>query len=257
VRRMALAVALAAAVGASAAVPAHADAPDQSAVRGSLTVFAASSLTEAFTAIGKSFERRYPRAHVTFSFNASSTLVTQIEQGAPADVFASADTATMQQLLDGGRVADHGSLVFTKNRLEIAVERGNPRHIRTLADTVKSGTTLVLCAPEVPCGKFARQAYAKAKVHLPDVPTGANVKDTLTKVTLGEADAAVVYITDVRAAKGSITGVKIPDTQNVVATYPIAPIVGASNPVTAKAFALYVDSSADQRILRRFGFLPR
>ena len=232
-----------------------------SEVTGPLTVFAASSLTEAFTAIGEKFERKYPGTDLTFSFSSSSTLATQIQQGAPADVFASADIENMQKLLESGQVPEGGGrdgklIVFARNRLAIAVERGNPKEIATLADTVEDDVTLVLCAPEVPCGKLAREAYEKAGVTLPDVPSGANVKDTLTKVVLGEADAAVVYVTDVRAAGGDVTGVRIPDRDNVVASYPISPIEGAENGVTAKAFSLYVGSKAGQRILREHGFLP-
>lgn len=225
------------------------------AVEGTVTVLAASSLTEAFTAIGTAFERKYPDVTATFSFNSSSTLATQVEQGAPADVFASADEANMTRLEDAGLVGDGDGAVFARNRLAIAVEPGNPKKITTLADTVARGVTLVLCAPEVPCGKFALEAYGNAGIEVPQVATGANVKDTLSKVALGEADAAVVYVTDVKAAKGDVDGVKIPSAQNVVARYPVAPVAGAPNPVAAKAFALFVESKAGQKILRRFGFL--
>lgn len=239
-----------------AVVPGVASTRRGSTVTGAVTVFAASSLTEAFTAIGEKFERKYPGTDVTFSFNSSSTLATQIRQGAPADVFASADVENMHALVKSEHVVTDGAVEFARNRLAIAVEPGNPKTIESLADTVKDGVTLVLCAPEVPCGKFARQAYEEAGLALPEVPTGANVKDTLTKVVLGEADAAVVYVTDVKAANGDVTGVKIPDAQNVVATYPIAPLADVSNPVAAKAFTQYVGSKAGQKILRRFGFLP-
>lgn len=245
-------VALAALVAAPATATATGT-PD--AVEGAVTVLGASSLTEAFTAIGKAFERKYPDASVTFSFNSSSTLATQIEQGAPADVFASADEANMTRLEDAGLVAAGDGQVFARNRLAIAVEPGNPKKIKTLADTVADDVILVLCAPEVPCGKFALEAYGNAGIDVPQVPTGVNVKDTLAKVALGEADAAIVYVTDVKAAKGDVDGVKILTSQNVVARYPVAPLADAPNPVAAKAFALFVDSKAGQRILRRFGFL--
>ncbi len=221
---------------------------------GSITVFAASSLTEAFTKIGKDFEKKHPDATVTFSFNSSSTLETQIEQGAPTDVFASADDANMQKLVDADAIAGDPA-VFARNRLEIAVEPRNPKKIESLADTVKGGVTLVLCVSEVPCGKYARQAYDKAGVSVPPVPTAENAKATLSKVTLGEADAAVVYVTDVKAAKGDASGVKIPAAQNVVAVYPIAPLVDAQDGPLAKAFIRYVLSSSAQRTLGRFGFL--
>lgn len=226
-----------------------------SAVHGSVTVLAASSLTEAFTKVGHDFERKYPGTDVTFSSNSTATLVTQIQQGAPVDVFASADESNMQKLVDSGQVIKHAPVVFARNRLEIAVEPGNPKKIKTLADTLKPDVTLVLCAPEVPCGKYALEAYGNAGLAAPQVPTGANVKDTLSKVSLGEADAAIVYVTDVEAAKGDVDGVTIPSKDNVIATYPIAPVAGAANPVAAKAFAQYVTSKAGQRILRRYGFL--
>ncbi|MEX0666157.1 MAG: molybdate ABC transporter substrate-binding protein [Acidimicrobiia bacterium] len=229
-------------------------------VGGPLNVFAASSLTEAFAAIGEKFERKNPDADITFNFSSSSTLATQIEQGAPADVFASADVRTMDRLVAGGQVPEGGGRggdvpVFARNRLAIAVALGNPKKIKTLADTLDGRVTLVLCAPEVPCGKYAMQAYENAGLTVPQVPTGASAKDTLAKVSLGEADAAVVYVTDVEAASGDVDGVKIPDRDNVNALYPISPIVNSPNERGGKAFIIYVQSKAGQRILRRFGFL--
>ena len=146
-------------------------------------------------------------------------------------------------------------MIFARNVLEIAVAKGNPKKIKTLADTVKPGVQLVLCAPTVPCGKFALQAYQKAGVTVPQVPTGQDVKDTLSKVTLGAADTAVVYVTDVKSAKGQVSGVVIPTTQNVVASYPIAVVKSAQNPATASAFVSYVTSKAGQATLLKFGFL--
>jgi molybdate transport system substrate-binding protein len=145
--------------------------------------------------------------------------------------------------------------VFARNRLAIAVAPGNPKTIKTLGDTLASDVTLVLCAPEAPCGKYALEAYANAELHVPTVPTGANAKDTLAKVTLGEADAAVVYVTDVRSAGDDVDRVTIPAAENVIATYPIAPLASAANGPAAKAFALFVESKVGQRILKRFGFL--
>jgi molybdate transport system substrate-binding protein len=222
--------------------------------QGEITVLAASSLTEAFTQIGTDFETANPDASVTFSFNASSTLVTQIQQGVPADVFASADESNMDKLVDGGQVTA-APTVFAHNRLSIAVAPGNPKHIKTLADTVDPEVTLVLCAPEVPCGKFAVEAYGNAGLDVPAVPYAANVKDAVSKVALGEADAAIVYTTDVKAAKGDIVRVKIPTKVNVLATYPAAPIETSQNPSTAKAFVKYLASTKGQATLRKFGFL--
>lgn len=252
--RLAGAVVLTAALAIGATAPAGAAAP--STVNGTVTVLGASSLTEAFTEMGQRFEHKYPDVAVVFSFNSSTTLVTQVQQGAPADVIATADELNMQKLVDGGQVASKSPLVlFARNRLAIAVAPGNPMKIKTLADTLDPDVTLVLCAPEAPCGKYALEAYAKADLPALSVPTGANAKDTLTKVILGEADAAVVYVTDVQAGRSDVQGVKIPDAKNVIARYPIAPIVGAENPIGAKAFAVFVQSRAGQKILRRFGFL--
>jgi molybdate transport system substrate-binding protein len=221
---------------------------------GSITVSAASSLTEAFNQLGRQFERRYKGATVTFNFGSSTTLEAQVEQGAPVDVFASADTANMDKLVAAGHVSGK-PVVFARNRLEIAVAKGNPKKIKTLADTLKSGVQLVLCAATVPCGRFARQAYQAAGLSLPAVPVGQDVKDTLSKVSLGAADAAVVYVTDVKAAKGQVAGVAIPVAQNVVATYPVAVVKGAANPATAKAFMSYVTGPAGRATLTKFGFL--
>jgi molybdate transport system substrate-binding protein len=227
-----------------------------STVTGDVTVLAASSLAEAFAEIGELYEQRHAGTEVTFSFGSSATLATQFEQGAPADVFASADEVNMDKLLDADLVAAGEPETFARNRLAIAVELGNPEDISTLADTVADDLILVLCAPEVPCGRYALDAYAEAGIDVPTVPTGANAKDTLTKVSLGEADAAVVYVTDVRAAGDDVDLVRIPARHNVVATYPIAVLDDAPNPRAASAFVQLVQSKAGQRILRNHGFLP-
>lgn len=222
---------------------------------GSITVFAAASLTEAFTKIGADFEKRHPDTDIVFSFNSSSTLATQIEQGAPVDVFASADVESMHRTVGGQNAGVNGSFFFARNRLAIAVEPGNPKKITSLADTVDADVILVLCAPEVPCGKYALRAYEKAGVTVPDGPTAENAKATLSKVALGEADAAVVYVTDVAAAKQDVSGVSIPKSQNVIARYPIASLPQSENKPLAHAFVRYVLSKTGQRTLKRFGFL--
>lgn len=221
---------------------------------GELTVAAASSLTEAFGHIGDDFEEEYDDMTVTFNFSSSSTLATQLAEGAPGDVFASADVANMDKLSDTDGVRSK-AVIFAANRLEIAVEPGNPKKIRSLADTVDADVQLVLCAAEVPCGKYALDAYRKAGVEVPPVPTGLTAKDTLSKVALGEADAAVVYVTDVHAARRDVEGVKIPTKQNVLAEYPIAVVASAENPAAAKAFVKFVLSTAGQATLRKFAFL--
>jgi molybdate transport system substrate-binding protein len=221
---------------------------------GAITVLAASSLTESFEQLGEEFERRHPDADFEFSFAASSELVAQIQQGAPADVFASADEANMQKVVDSGDVTAEPT-TFTRNRLVIAVEEGNPRDIRGLGDLDEPGLVVVLCAQQVPCGKFADDALANAGVSVTPDSHAENVKAALTPVELGEADAAIVYLTDVEAS-GKVEGVDIPDDQNVIAAYPIAPLAAGGNPYAARAFVRFVRSTAGQGVLREFGFLP-
>jgi molybdate transport system substrate-binding protein len=251
-RRFATIVLLAAALTTGAATASSGG--GQATPDGDITVSAASSLTEAFEQIREDFQEGYDGTTVTFNFGSSSTLEAQLEQGAPADVFASADTANMQKLAGAGGVRGR-PVVFARNRLQIAVEPGNPKRIKGLADTLAEDVQLVLCAAEVPCGKYAAEAYAKAGLEVPEVPTGLTAKDTLSKVALGEADAAVVYVTDVKAAKGDVRGVAIPDRDNVVARYPIAVVSASENVATAKAFVRYVTSTRGQKTLRSFGFL--
>jgi molybdate transport system substrate-binding protein len=238
----------------SASATASAGHVEASKPTGSITVSAASSLTEVFNQLGRQFQKQYKGTTVTFNFGSSSTLETQIQQGAPADVFASADTANMDKLSTAGDVSGK-PVVFARNLLEIAVAKGNPKKIKTLADTLKPGVQLVLCAATVPCGKFALQAYQQAGLTVPRVPTGQDVKATLSNVSLGTADAAIVYVTDVKSAKGQVAGVLIPAAQNVVATYPIAVVKASSNAATAQAFVKYIASPAGKATLLKFGFL--
>ena len=222
---------------------------------GEITVFAAASLTESFDAMAKQFQKKYPDVDVRFSYDASSNLATQINQGAPADVFASADADNLQKTIDAGGVTPP-PVVFAKNRLEIAVEKGNPKQIKSLADLQKPGLIVVLCADQVPCGKYAAQSLAMAGVTVSPASKEENAKATLSKVSIGEADASIVYVTDVRAAKGTTSGVKIPDKGNVIATYPIGVVKDSQNTAAAKAWVKFVRSEEGQAILRKFGFLP-
>ena len=222
---------------------------------GEVTVFAASSLTESFTAVAKQFEKKQPHVTVKFDFDSSANLAAQIQQGAPADVFASADEANIQKVVDSGHVTTK-PVVFAKNRLEIAVEKGNPKKIKGLADLDKSGLVVVLCADAVPCGKYAAEAFANAGVTVRPASKEENAKATLSKVSLGEADASVVYVTDVQAAKGGVSGVKIPDRQNVIATYAIAVTKDSRSSAAAKTWVQFIESKTAQTTLRRFGFLP-
>jgi molybdate transport system substrate-binding protein len=221
---------------------------------GKLQVFAAASLTEAFTALGKSFESEHPGVKVEFNFGASSALARQIDQGAPADVFASADEANMAAVTDAGDAADPKP--FARNRLAILVEKGNPKKIAGLADTARPGVVLVLCAPQVPCGRYAAAAYAKAGVTPKPASLEDNVKGVVAKVTLGEADAGIVYVTDARAAGENAATVAVDnaDSPDLEAVYPIAVTSHAKNPA-ARAWVDFVLSRAGQRALGSFGFL--
>jgi len=220
--------------------------------RGSITVLAAASLKESFTAIGKAFETANPGTAVTFGFGASSTLAQQIVQGAPADVFASASGKNMQQVVDAKAATDPRP--FAKNVLEIAVPPDNPGKITSLADLAKPGVKVALCQPLVPCGYLAQKVLAKAKVPVAPVTLEADVKATLTKVQLGEVDAGVVYVTDVKAAGDKVLGVPIPQDVNLATTYPIAALSGSANPDLAKAFVQYVLSGPAKAELTEAGF---
>jgi molybdate transport system substrate-binding protein len=226
-----------------------------SALTGSLNVFAASSLTEAFNSVKSSLSSSNPNLDLTLNYGGSQMLVTQITQGQPADVFASADQKNMQKLIDRGLVET--PQVFAHNLLEIAVAPGNPKHITGLADLEKPGVTLVLGDKSVPVGKYARQAFTKAG--LPEPQPASNeldVKSVMEKVTSGEADAAVVYQTDVKAAGDKVMGIEIPANQNVLATYPIAALKGSKNLAAAEAFVKEIVSGSGQQALTDAGFLP-
>jgi molybdate transport system substrate-binding protein len=225
-------------------------------VSGTITVSAAASLTEAFTKMGTDFQKRNPDATVTFNFGSSATLAQQIQGGAPADVFASADGANMQKLVNGGEVTAEPT-VFASNLLTIVVKPGNPKNVKSLADLPKLDV-VSLCGETVPCGKYADQILTGAGVTIDPskVTRGADVKATLTAVTTGDADAAIVYVTDAKTAGSSVASVSIPTWQNAYAIYPIAPIAASANQDLANACIEYTVSPAGQRTLKSFGFLP-
>jgi len=216
-------------------------------------VLAASSLTEAFEVVAERFERAHPEIELELSFAASSELAVQIAQGAPADVFAAADEVTMQELVDTGDVAGEPA-AFARNRLAMAVETGNPEAISSLADLAEPELVVVLCAEQVPCGRFADEALERAGVQLTPATRAQNVKAALSLVELGEADAAIVYATDVEG-NPQVERIAMPEDENVVATYPIARLAEAGNDDNARAFVDFVSSSGGQRVLRSFGFL--
>lgn len=264
-RRLLAVLAVAALVGAACgsdddpASGARSEGPSTAAgdgLTGSLVVFAAASLTEAFTQLGAGFEADHPDLEVTFNFAASSALAQQIGEGAPADVVASADEATMAKVTAAGDASDPAT--FARNRLALLVERGNPKGIRTLADLGRSGVVFVVCAPEVPCGRFAAAALSRAKVTANPASLEENVKAVVSRVTLGEADAGIVYATDVRAAGDQAEGVAIDIATDpaLEAVYPIAVTTASANEDAARAWTDHVLSDAGQATLARFGFLP-
>jgi molybdate transport system substrate-binding protein len=224
-------------------------------VSGDLNVSAAASLTAAFTEAGEALEAANDGLKITNNFAGSQALVTQIEEGAPADVFASADEKNMQTLVDKDLVET--PTVFAKNRLQIAVAPGNPKGITTLADLEKDGVILVLADEAVPAGKYARQAFKNAGLPAPEPKSNElDVKSTMAKLTSGEADAAVVYVTDVTAAGDKVEGVDIPYDQNVIAVYPIAVVKASKNKQAAQAYVDAIVKGSGQAKLKEKGFLP-
>ena len=225
------------------------------AVTGDLQVFAASSLTEAFTQMGKDFQAAHPDAKVTFNFAASSALAEQVNQGGPADVIVTADESNMKKVTDPGNAMDPEAIA--RNQLSIIVGKGNPKSITGLKDLEKSGVVFVLCAPEVPCGKFGQKALDMAGVTAKPASLEENVKAVVSKVTLGEADAGIVYVTDVKAAGDKAVGVAVQnaDDPDLQAVYPIAVTKQAKNVDAARAWIDYVLSDEGQATLAKYGFL--
>ena len=222
---------------------------------GTVSVFAAASLTDAFQALGASFQAAHSAVTVKFNFAGTPTLVTQIEQGAPADVFASADTTNMDKLKGDGFTTGRPQ-VFAHNQLEIVVAPGNPKGISGLADLAKPGVIYISEAPTVPAGKYSMQALKTAGVTVTPKSLETDVKSVISKIELGEADAGIVYTTDVTAAGSKVAGVSIPDADNVVATYPMVAVKATNNAAATNAFIAFVLSSAGQAKLQSFGFLP-
>jgi molybdate transport system substrate-binding protein len=217
-----------------------------------IKVFAAASLTAAFTELGAQFTAANGGTRVSFNFAGSQALATQIQQGAPADVFASADVPNMDKVRD--LVGD--PQVFAGNLLQIVVEKGNPKGVKGLDDLAGSDLKVVLAAEEVPAGKYAKQILDRAGVSVRPVSREDNVKAVVTKVSLGEADAGIVYVTDVTAGGDKVEGVDIPEEQNVVATYPIATVKASKAQDKAQAFMDLVRSDLGQQVLENHGFLP-
>jgi molybdate transport system substrate-binding protein len=218
-----------------------------------LFVFAAASLTGTFTSLGKTFEASHPGVKVKFNFGGSSTLAQQITQGAPADVFASASPATMKTVTDAHDAAGTPK-VFVRNRLEIAVPPSNPGKVTALKDLTDPKLKVVECAPQVPCGAAALKALAAAGLKVEPVSQEQDVKAALTKVQLNEADAALVYKTDVKAAAGKVKGIDFPESAKAINDYPIATLAKAPQPGLANQFVQLVTSGQGISVLSQAGF---
>jgi len=221
-------------------------------VSGTVNMFAAASLKEAFTKLGQQFEAAHPGAKIVFNFGPSSGLATQINQGAPADVFASASMKNMDQVVTTG--AANTPTNFASNVLEIAVPAKNPANVTQLSDLAKSGVKVALCQSAVPCGTTAAKVFTKAKLNVVSVTQEVDVKAVLTKVILGEVDAGVVYVTDVRSTGTKVKGIVIPADVNASTEYPIATLTSAPNKATAKAFTDYILSTDGAAVLTAAGF---
>lgn len=238
----------------SAASGSSASGSSSDELSGTVTVFAAASLKESFTTLGKEFEKAHPGTKVTFSFGGSDSLAASITGGAPADVFASASPKTMAIVTDAGD-ASGTPATFVRNQLAIATLPGNPDEIASLEDLTKSGLKVVLCDKEVPCGAAAQKALDASKLKLTPVSYEQDVKAALTKVELKEADAAVVYKTDVHAASDKVEGVEFPESADAINDYPIVRLKDAQNAEAAKAFIELVRSAEGRRVLTGAGFL--
>jgi molybdate transport system substrate-binding protein len=221
-------------------------------VTGTITVFAAASLQGAFTTIGKQFQAAHPGTTVKFSFGPSSGLADQIKSGSPVDVFASASSQNMTQVVSAG---DAGMpQTFAKNIMEVAVPPSNPGHVTSVKNLSKSSVKTALCQPQVPCGFVAMKVFSLADIKVKPVTLQPDVKSVLTQVELNNVDAGMVYVTDVKAAGKKVKGIKIPADDNASTSYPIATIKKSKNMPTAQAFAAYVLSSAGQKVLAGDGF---
>ena len=251
--RRVVVAALALALAGCAAQPAGPRTPDAEALAGSITVFAAASLTGAFTGLARDFESRHPGTTVALNFAGSSDLATQLTEGAPADVFASADEKNMTKATDAGLGVGE-PVDFATNVLEIAVAPGNPDGIDGLADLDDPDVATVVCAPAVPCGAAAAAVATAAGVRLAPVSEESSVTDVLGKVTSGEADAGLVYVTDVRAAGDAVEGIPIAEADRAVNTYPIVALRDSASPAAARAFVAFVAGADGRRVLAAAGF---
>ena len=236
----------------SSSSPTSSGSSASSGATGAITVFAASSLKESFTAIGTAFGAANPGTKVGFNFGASSTLATQITQKAPADVFASASQKTMDTVTTAG--AASGPTVFAVNTMEIATPASPTVPVTSLADLAKPGVKVVICQKDVPCGAAAAKLFTQNNLTVTPVSEEVDVKAVLSKVVLGEADAGIVYVTDVLAAGAKVKGITIPADVNASTTYPIAALSASKSPDLAKAFVDEVRSADGATALTGAGF---
>jgi len=259
VRRAAAALALAATALtlASCATDATDNTPppaDTNALTGNLTIYAAASLRASFDEIATAFEAENPGVSIEpIVSDGSSTLLTQLSEGAPADIFASADAATMTRAVDAGLIAADGAVTFATNSPVIAVPSGNPAHVTTLDDVARADVTVVVCAVQVPCGAAAQTLLANQEVAARPASFEQNVTAVLTKVAAGEADAGLVYRTDVQG-RDDVEGIVPEGAENVVNRYPIAALTASANPDAAAAFVAFVTGERARSILAAHGF---
>ncbi|MCQ8770318.1 molybdate ABC transporter substrate-binding protein [Streptomyces telluris] len=216
--------------------------------RTELTVLAAASLTDVFKQAGRAYEKEHPGTTVKFSFAGSQELAAQVRQGAPADALVTADTKTMQDL----KSETTTPTVIAKNRLTIATAKNNPKNIKALSGLSRSDLKVVLAAPEVPVGRYSKKVLDQQHVTVKPVSQEPNVRAVLSKVTLGEADAGIVYVTD--AAKDKVATVTVPDEQNAVASYPAATLKGSKHAQQAGDFVKWLGTEEAQKLLRAAGF---
>ena len=247
-----IAAVLAAAAAAGCSSSTSSPSAGGSPATGTITVFAAASLTESFTQLGKQFEAAHPGDTVKFSFGPSSGLATQITSGAPADVFASAAPGNMDDVVNAGDASSPQN--FAKNTMEVATPPDNPGNVNSVNDLAKGSVKVALCQPQVPCGVVAAEVFKNAGITVKPVTLQPDVKSVLTQVETGNVDAGMVYVTDVQAAGSKVNGVTIPASDNASTLYPIATINSSKHKSIAQAFMNYVLSPAGQQVLKAAGF---
>lgn len=236
---------------AAPAVPAGTTAATE--LHGTVTVLAAASLTEVYGELVARFEKLHPDVTVTLSFGGSSALAAQIVQGAPADVFATANEATMKTVVDAG-LTDAAPIVFATNTLTLVVPPSNPAGVTGVADLAKPGVKVALCDRTVPCGSAAVRLLAAEELAVTPVTLENDVKAVLTKVELDEVDAGLVYLTDARTAGDQVRQIAVPDAANVVNRYPVVVLAGSTNKAAARAFERFILSTAGLGALTKAGF---